>query len=184
MWWALGVLAFAFVVEGRVFLVASREITKVAGDVGFWVYFARSKDPALPLVYLEDLGALLGLGFALVGIVGSYWGGWPYADGLATLAIGVLLGAIAAVLLRRCHRLLIGESASRDDARKILEVVQRTDGIGEVIELKTLQLGPQSLLVGLELRVTGDLEVIDTLEEAIRAAVPTAKYIAIEPYTD
>ncbi|MHC4955861.1 MAG: cation diffusion facilitator family transporter [Planctomycetota bacterium] len=184
VWWALGVLGFAAAVELKVFIVARREVKKIAGDVGFWTYFSKSKDPALPLVYLEDLGALLGLLFALVGIVASYWGGWVYADGLATLAIGVLLGGVAAVLLRRCHRLLIGEGASDEDGRKILEVVQAHDGIGEVIELKTLQIGPQSLLVGLEVRVTGDLKATDTLEEAIRAAVPTAKYIAVEPYVD
>jgi len=181
--WAVGVLIFAFVVEGRVFMVARREVRKVAGDIGFWRFFAESKDPSLPLVYLEDFGAMIGLVFAMIGIAGSSLFGWVYADGIATICIGLLLGAIAGVLLRRCHRLLIGESATIADARKILDIVHSVDGIGEVVELKTLQVGPQYLIVGLEVRVTGSLDVLDVLEERIRAEVPIAKYVAIEPAT-
>jgi len=183
VWWAIGVLVFAFLVEGRVFLVARKEVRKASGGAGFWKFFAESKDPALPLVYLEDLGAMIGLVFALVGVAGSAWLGWVYADGIATICIGLLLGGIAAVLLRRCHRLLIGEGATLEDARIICEVVESMPGIGEILELRTLQVGPQYLLVALEVRVTGDLEVLDVLEAKIRAALPIAKFIAIEPAT-
>jgi len=184
VWWAIGVLLVAMIIEGWTFSVARRELKKVMGTRGFWHYFGRSKEPSLPLVYLEDLGALFGLVIALIGIVASHWGGYVYADGIATCAIGLLLGVVAGVLLRRCHRLLIGEAASDEDARKILEVVHRVEGIGDLIELKTLQVGPQYIIVGLEVRLDGDMEAIDRLEEAIRAEVPMAKYIAIEPYLD
>ena len=184
VWWAIAVLGIAMCIEGATFYIARRELNKVMGTRGFWHYFARSKEPSLPLVYLEDLGALLGLVIALIGIVAAYWGGYVYADGIATCAIGVLLGGVAAVILRRCHRLLIGEAASDDDARRILEVIHRVEGIGDLIELKTLQVGPQYIIVGLEVRLEGELEALDRLEEAIRAEVPMAKYIAIEPYTD
>jgi len=181
--WALGVLCFAFVVEARVFLVARRAIKKAAGEVGFWRFFTQSKDPALPLVYFEDFGAMIGLVFAGIGISGSAWFGWVYADAIATLCIGLLLGAIAVVLLQRCYRLLIGESATVEDLCTIREIVASVDGIGEIVELRTLQVGPQDLIVGLEIRVTGDLGVLDVLEAKIRAALPIAKYIAIEPAT-
>jgi cation diffusion facilitator family transporter len=182
--WAIGVLLFAFVVEARVFLVARREVRLAARGLTFWEFFARSKDPALPLVYLEDLGALIGLVLALLGMVGAAWLDWPYADGAATLAIGLLLGGIAGVMLRRCHRLLIGEAASAEDERAIRAVASEVDGIGEIVEMRTLQVGPQFLIVGLEVRVTGRLDALDVLEERIRAAVPIAKYVAIEPATD
>jgi len=179
--WALGVLVASLALEAGSFLVAHREIARVRGARGFWEYFGGAKDPSLPLVYLEDTGALAGLVLALGGVCASYFGGWLIADALATLAIGVLLGAIAVVLIVRCHRLLVGEGGSREDARAILEVAQASEGIGRVLELKTLQIGPEYLLVALEVELSGGPDAIDRLEERIRARVPAAKYIAVEP---
>jgi divalent metal cation (Fe/Co/Zn/Cd) transporter len=79
---------------------------------------------------------------------------------------------------------LIGEAASAEDERAIRAVASEVDGIGEIVEMRTLQVGPQFLIVGLEVRVTGRLDALDVLEERIRAAVPIAKYVAIEPATD
>ncbi|MHC4450060.1 MAG: hypothetical protein ACYS0E_07960 [Planctomycetota bacterium] len=85
------------------------------------------------------------------------------------------------VLFVRCHKLLVGEGGSREDARAILEVAEQCDGIDRVVELKTLQIGPEYLLVGLEVELSGGPEAIDRLEANIRERVPTAKYIAVEP---
>lgn len=179
--WAISVLLLGLVLEGASFLIAHRAVKKIRGGRGFWEYFGGAKDPSLPLVYLEDFGALIGLALALIGVCASYWGGLEYADGAATVAIGVLLGAIAMVLFVRCHKLLVGEGGSREDARAILEVVEQCDGIDRVVELKTLQIGPEYLLVGLEVELSGGPEAIDRLEANIRERVPTAKYIAVEP---
>jgi cation diffusion facilitator family transporter len=179
--WAIGVLITGFFLEGASFVVAHRAVTKARAGRGFWHYFAHAKDPSLPLVYLEDFGALVGLLVALIGVCLSKYAGIAIADGLATVLIGLLLGVIAVILARRCHRLLIGEAASPSDARAILAAALETDGIDEVLELKTLQIGPEFVIVGLEIRLSGGPEAIDRLEALIRERVPSAKYIAVEP---
>jgi cation diffusion facilitator family transporter len=174
--WAYGVLGVSVALEMLSFRVAHREVKVELKGRPFWRYFVETKDPSLPLVYLEDLGALLGLVFALGGVAASHLLGWALADGIATLLIGALLGAIAAVLLVRCHRLLIGEGATDEDVARIRESVERLGG--EVVDLRTLQLGPDNLVVGLEVRLRGSVQEV---ERAVREAVPHAKYVAVEP---
>jgi len=179
--WAYGVLVAATALEAWSYRVARAEIRRARGARGFWRFFLESKDPALPLVFLEDMGALLGLLFALVGVTLAHQLDWHWADGAATVAVGALLGVIAAVLLRRCHRLLIGESATAEDLAAIREAVASVAGVGELVELKTLHLGPAYLLVGLELHFDGREATVRAVEEAVRTRVPAARYIAIEP---
>ncbi|MHC4817980.1 MAG: cation diffusion facilitator family transporter [Planctomycetota bacterium] len=181
--WAYGVLLVALVLETVSFRIAVVEVRKVRGSRRFWHYFFESKEPALPLVFLEDLGALLGLLLALLGVAGSHLLGWIWADGVATLAIGLLLGAIAAVLLVRCHRLLVGESATPQDLAAVRAAAAGVDGVSEVVDVRTLQIGPEYLLVCLEVRIAGEDEELKVraVERAVRAAVPSAKYVSIEP---
>lgn len=173
--WAYGVLGASLLLEAASFRVARREVSVERRGRSFWRYFLETKDPSLPLVFLEDLGALLGLAFAFAGVMASHLAGFELADGIATLCIGALLGAIAVVLIVRCHRLLIGEGASDEDLERIRAAVA---GLGEIVDLRTLQLGPDNLIVTLEVRLKGS---VPEVEQAIRAAVPHAKYVAIEP---
>ncbi|MHC4819230.1 MAG: cation diffusion facilitator family transporter [Planctomycetota bacterium] len=181
--WAYGVLLTGLVLEGISFRVAQVGVRQVRGGRRFWRYFFENKEPALPLVYLEDLGALLGLFLALLGVAASHLLSWIWADGAATLAIGLLLGAIAVVLLIRCHRLLVGESATPQDLAAVRAAAAGVDGITEVVDLKTLQIGPEYLLVCLEVRIAGENEErkVRAVERAVRSAVPSAKYVSIEP---
>lgn len=181
--WAYAVLLVALTLEGVSFRIARVEVRRVRGSRRFWHYFFESKEPALSLIFLEDLGALLGLGLALAGVGASHLFGWTWADGAATLAIGLLLGAIAALLLVRCHRLLVGESATPEDIAAARAAAAGVDGVEEVVDLKTLQVGPEYLLVCLEVRLAGEDEEVKVraVERAIRAAVPSAKYVSIEP---
>ncbi|MHC4341295.1 MAG: cation diffusion facilitator family transporter [Planctomycetota bacterium] len=179
--WAYVVLLVAIVLEGSAFRVARSAVRAMGGDQGFWRFFLTSKDPAVPLIYLEDLGALLGLAIALSGIAGSHLLGWIWADSVATLMVGALLGCIAAVLLFRIHKLLIGESASAEDCAAILEAAQKVPGVIEVRDLKTLHFGPETLIVALDVVMEGGAETVDRIEEAVQAAVPKAKHIAVEP---
>ncbi|HEX5136993.1 MAG TPA: cation diffusion facilitator family transporter [Planctomycetota bacterium] len=174
--WAYAVLGASLVLELVSFRVARREIAVERRGRSFARYFVETKDPSLPLVFLEDLGALFGLAFALGGVAASHALGWTRADGIATLLIGGLLGTIAAVLLVRCHRLLIGEGATDEDIGRIRAAVVATGG--EVVDIRTLQLGPDNLVVGLEVRLEGSVAEV---ERAIREAVPNARYVAIEP---
>ena len=179
--WAVGVLVTGLVLEGASFWIAHKEVAKARRGRDFWDYFAHAKDPSMPLVYLEDFGALIGLAVALAGVCLSHYGGYVWADGAATVCIGVLLGGIALIMFRRCHQLLIGEAGSPVDACEILEAADRVEGIGKVLELKTLQIGPEYLIVGLEVELLGGPEAVDQLEVEIRRRVPMAKYIAVEP---
>jgi divalent metal cation (Fe/Co/Zn/Cd) transporter len=121
--------------------------------------------------------------FALAGVAASDLLGWTWADGAATLAIGLLLGAIAGVLLVRCHRLLVGEGATPQAVAAVRAAAAGVDGILEVVDLKTLQIGPEYVLVCLEVRIAGEDEErkVREVERAVRAAVPSARYVSIEP---
>ena len=180
--WAYGTLFIAVLIEGSAFRIARRAFTRQKGSRGFIEYFLEAKDPAYPLVFLEDLGALLGLLLALLGVGASHLFGWLWADGAATLGVGILLGLIAVTLLARCHRLLIGESVTQADGRAILKAVRSVDGVKRIHGLKTLHHGPETVIVILDVEMEGTAGVIvDQVEEAIRAVCPIAKHIAIEP---
>ena len=181
--WAYAVLLIGIVLEGGSFLVARREVRKVRGARRFLEYFYESKAPALPLVYMEDLGALLGLAFALLGVASSDLLGFHYGDGLATIAVGLLLFVIAVLLLVRLHRLLVGEAASEADLRRIREVAEKVEGVDELVDLRTLHIGPETLLVVVDARFHGGAETAKAIERAIVEQVPHAQYVAVEPQT-
>lgn len=179
--WAYGVLFAAVVLEGVAFSFARATLHRARGSRAFWRYFFENKDPAIPLVYLEDFGALLGLVLALLGVTASHRLGWLWADGVATLGVGLLLGGIAVALLVRCHTLLIGESVTVEDGRAILKAVYGVEGVQQVVGLQTLHHGPETVIVILDVKMEGGGETVDRIEEAIRAVLPIAKHIAIEP---
>ncbi|HEY8699518.1 MAG TPA: cation diffusion facilitator family transporter [Arthrobacter sp.] len=185
-WWVpVAVLIGAIVAESYSFRTAIMESNHVRGKQG-WVSFVRTaKQPELPVILLEDLGALLGLAFALVGVGLTLITGNGIWDALGTAAIGLLLVAIAVVLAVETKSLLLGESATRDDVTKISQAIE-ADGT-QIIHLKTLHLGPEELLVAAKISVgasdTGReiAAAIDSAEARIRAAVPIARVIYLEP---
>jgi cation diffusion facilitator family transporter len=185
--WPVGVLAFAMLAEGYSFRTAIAESNHERGDLS-WVKFIRhAKAPELPVVLLEDFGALIGLVLAFCGVVltlATHDGVW---DGAATLAIGLLLGTAALVLGIETKSLLIGEGADADDVRSIRAALVGVDGVNSVIHMRTMHLGPDELLVAAKIAVDHDdtaLEVaraIDAAEARVRAAVPIARVIYLEP---
>ncbi|MBT2530552.1 cation diffusion facilitator family transporter [Arthrobacter sp. ISL-48] len=185
-WWVpLAVLIGAIVAESFSFRTAILESNHIRGKQG-WVSFVRTaKQPELPVILLEDLGALLGLAFALVGVGLTLITGNGIWDALGTGMIGLLLVAIAVVLAVETKSLLLGESATRGDVAKISQAIE-ADGT-RVIHLKTLHLGPEELLVAAKIAIgasdTGrDIAAaIDSAESRIRRAVPIARVIYLEP---
>jgi cation diffusion facilitator family transporter len=185
--WAFGVLIFAIVLEGFSFRTAIKESNPLRGTRSWSSFIRRSKAPELPVVLLEDFAALVGLVLALVGVALAATtdnGAW---DGVGSMAIGVLLGFVAVVLAIETKSLLIGEAAHGDVERQITAALEEGDEVERVIHLRTQHIGPEELLVAAKIAVHHDdtaLDVargIDAAEKRVRAAVPMAGYIYLEP---
>ena len=185
-WWVpLAVLVGAIIAESFSFRTAIIESNHIRGKQS-WVHFIRNaKQPELPVILLEDFGALLGLAFALFGVSLTLVTGNGIWDALGTAMIGLLLVAIAAVLAVETKSLLLGESATKADVAKIRGAIE-SDGT-RIIHLKTMHLGPEELLVAAKIGIgqsdTGRevAAAIDAAETRIRDAVPTARVIYLEP---
>ena len=164
-----------------------RESNKIRGTRGLVSFIRRTKIPELPVVLLEDIAALIGLACAVVGVTAAVITGNGVWDGAGSLAIGLLLGCFAIVLAVEMKSLLIGESASAGTQRKIVAALETGPEIECVIHLRTLHLGPESLLVAAKIAVRRDetaAEIargIDAAESRVRRAVPIAELIYLEP---
>lgn len=188
--WAIGILAVAACFEGLSLRTAVRESRPLKEGRSWWGMIRHSKVPELPVVLLEDTGALVGLLLALVGVAMAEHTGNPRWDAAGSLGIGVLLVAIALVLAVEMKSFLIGESASPDDVAGIHHALSTTSGITRAIHLRTEQLGPEDLLVVAKIAVDPALDapslaaVIGRAETAVRSRVPAARLIYLEPDLD
>jgi len=185
--WAFTVLGLAVLLEGMSFRTAIHEAQPLRGDQGWFEFIRETRSPELPVVILEDLGALIGLILALGALTIATTADAPVFDGIGTLSIGVLLGVIAVILAVQMKSLLIGESASHEDLDRVVAAIRSSDHVVDLIHIRTQHLGPDELLVGAkvqfdpELTTTGVADAINDLEDAVRAAVPTARPMYIEP---
>ena len=187
-YWALGVLVVAIGLEGFSLRTAVKETAEVKSpEDSYWAFIRHARAPELPIVLLEDTAALLGLVFALAGVGLTVLTGNGAFDGLGTIAIGGLLIVVAAILGVETKSLLVGESATPEDQGKIVAALE-ADGVGvSVIHLRTLHLGPEELLVAAKIAVAHDdtaasvARSIDAAEVRVRAAVPMARVIYLEP---
>ena len=186
-WVPIAVLVIAIGLESYSFRTAIHESNQVRGTTGWVQFVRRAKAPELPVVLLEDAGALLGLVFALFGVVLTlitHNGVW---DGIGTAAIGLLLVSIAAVLALETKSLLLGEGATPEDVRKIEQAFLSGKGVERIIHMKTLYLGPEELLVAAKIAVPRTERAdeiaahINEAEARIREVLPIARVIYIEP---
>ncbi|WP_439564656.1 cation diffusion facilitator family transporter [Microcella sp.] len=186
-WLPIVVLLIAIGLESFSLRTAVRESNHVRGTQGWIQFIRRAKAPELPVVLLEDVAALLGLTFALVGVGLTVVTGDSMWDAVGTIMIGVLLVLVAVVLGLETSSLLVGEGASTDDMRAICRALDAHDGVTAVVHMKTLYLGPDELLVGAKVTFTPGIDIervaaiINELEIAVRDAVPIARVIYIEP---
>jgi cation diffusion facilitator family transporter len=184
---AFVVLALSAVLESFSLRTGIREANLVRGDRSWVSFIRRTKAPELPVVLLEDLAALIGLVFAFTGVGLSALTGNGRWDGVGSVAIGVLLAVAAAILAVETKSLLIGESASTDMQRLIVHALEDGPELTRVIHLRTVHIGPDSLLVAAKVAVRpGDtagriVAGIDAAEQRVRAAVPIATTIYLEP---
>jgi cation diffusion facilitator family transporter len=183
---ALVILLVAIGLEGFSLRTAIVETNHVRGNASWVQFIRRAKAPELPVVLLEDTGALLGLVFALAGVSLTWATGDPVWDALGTIMIGVLLGIIAIILIVETKSLLIGEGAAPQTLDRITAALVGP-GVDRVIHLRTQYLGPDELLIAAKIAVprTTVMErvatAIDDAERRVRQAVPEARLIYLEP---
>jgi cation diffusion facilitator family transporter len=184
---AIIVLVLAIGLESWALRTAVIEANKIRGRQTWWSFIRHARAPELPVILLEDAGALIGLLLALTGVSLSVLTGNGIFDGLATLAIGVLLVVIAIILAIETKSLLLGESAGATEAAAIHTALTSAAGVTHIIHLRTLHLGPEELMVAAKIGVAATASsqdvatIINTAEASIRTAVPTAKVIYLEP---
>ncbi|MDQ1532530.1 MAG: hypothetical protein QOF28_291 [Actinomycetota bacterium] len=185
--WAYGVLGFSIVLESLSFRTALSTANPLRGKRTWWEFIRGTKNPELPVVLLEDFGALLGLMFALSGVTLAEVLHQPRFDAIGSLAIGVLLVVVAIVLAIEMASLLIGEAASPRDVATIRNALQAAPSVRRVIHLRTQHLGPEDVLVAAKvefdpsLSFTALAEAIDAAEAELRTAYPAARLVFIEP---
>jgi cation diffusion facilitator family transporter len=183
----LVVLGVSLAMEGWSFSVAFREFNKTRGEKSIWRALFDSRDPTIPVVLLEDTGAVFGLAFALVAVLVTTVTGDARFDGIGSICIGTLLCAIGVALARDTRSLLIGEGITEEVRARVLEVAKQTPSVLEVRQLLSLHLGPDAVLLALKVRFAPELQLqdlertIDDLEERIRSALPQMKKIFVEP---
>lgn len=185
--WAIGVLVVAIALESGALRTAVIEANTLRAGRGWWQFIRHAKSPEIPVILLEDTGALLGLLIALVAVGLALLTGNPAWDAIGTLAIGVLLFAIAVVMAIEMQSLLIGEAAGPRARQKIVDTFESDARILRLVHLRTQHLGPDELLVAAKLEcdpaltVAGFDRLVDEVEAALRRAVPTARVIYLEP---
>jgi cation diffusion facilitator family transporter len=187
--WAVGVLLVAIVLESAALRTAVIEAQSLRAGRSWWGFVRHAKSPEIPVILLEDTGALLGLAIALLGVGLALVTGDPRWDAIGTLGIGTLLIVIAVVLAIEMQSLLIGESAGPRAQLAIERALESHDRVHQLLHLRTQHLGPDELLVGAKLVCDSSLTLseidalIADLEARIRDAVPEASVIYLEPCT-
>lgn len=186
-WLPVLVLSIAIIAESFSLRTAIKESNLVRGDQS-WVKFVRhARQPELPVVLLEDIAALLGLVFAMIGVLLTIVTGDGMWDGIGTLAIGVLLVVVAVILGIETKSLLVGEGATDADTTAIRDAINAHKDVEALIHMKSLYLGPDELMIGAkvafgrDIRMTDVARGINAVEHSIREAVPAARVIYIEP---
>ncbi|MCH0538481.1 cation diffusion facilitator family transporter [Streptomyces sp. MUM 203J] len=186
-YWPVGVLVFAIVAEAFSFRTAIKESNSLRGKQSWKEFVRHAKAPELPVVLLEDFGALVGLVLALGGVGLALITGNGVWDGIGTACIGVLLILIALVLAAETKSLLLGEAAGATEVKKIEKALVDGDTVTAIIHMRTLHLGPEELLVAAKIAVQHDdtaaevAAAIDAAEARVRDAVPIARVIYLEP---
>jgi cation diffusion facilitator family transporter len=185
--WAIVTLLVAVVLESLSFRTALREVGEERAGRSLWRFVIETKSPDLPVVLVEDTGALIGLLFALTGIILAVVTDNGRFDALGSLGIGILLGVLAIVLARQMKSLLIGERADSDVEATICREVEAGGRVLRLYALRTEHLGPDELLVTAKIDLDPSLTFaqvareIDDAEARVRAAVPEARLIYLEP---
>jgi cation diffusion facilitator family transporter len=184
---AIGILGFALLLEGFSLRTAIVESNHLRGDHSWWGFIRHAKVPELPVVLLEDFGAITGLVIAFVAVVASIVTGNGIYDGIGSVAIGLILGAIAIVLCVEMKSLLIGEPVSARDRAIYRQAMEGTPGVVRVIHDRTEYLGPEDVLLAAKVEFSSGLsmaelaDAVNAIERNVRQALPVIGLVYIEP---
>lgn len=180
------VIVAAMLIEGASLRVALKTFNKARGDVRPLAFIKQAKDPSLFTVVLEDSAAELGLVFALLGILCSHLFNMPVFDGIASVLVGLLLVAVATLLLRETKGLLVGEGMRAPELREVESIVERNPYVIECGRILTLYLGPNDLLLTMDVTFKKEcsrddiMQAIDQIEGQIVRRFPQTTRIFIE----
>ncbi len=186
---AIAILTMAAVLEGFSLRTALVESRLMKGTASWWSFIRHSKNPELPVVLLEDLGAVVGLLIATTAVTASMVTGNAIYDGYGTLAIGLLLTTIAIILAIEMKSLLIGEAATGEMVNTIRAIIEGDPAVKRLIHMRTQHVGPEEVLVGAKINFNDNLTIgdvsiaVNRIEGSIRASVPEATLIYLEPDT-
>lgn len=181
------VIAISFALEGSSWWIARREFKASKGDLGWWQAIHQSKDPAGFIVLFEDSAALAGLVIAAIGVWASHAFGDPRIDGYASIAIGIVLGIVAALLARESKGLLIGERADPQVVARVREAVAAHPAITAVNHVRTIHTAPDSIFVAISADFDDSLTMgqgemmIEQIEQTLKKTEPRLSSIYIRP---
>lgn len=181
------VLGIAFAMEGSSWFVAMREFAAANRKGGWWSAIRKSKDPAGFIILFEDSAALAGLVIAAIGVWASHYWQDPRIDGVASIAIGLLLALVAALLAREAKGLLIGEGADPETVAKVRAIVDARPEITSVNHVRTIHTAPESIFVAIsadfrDALTMGEAEgLIEEIETELKTAMPMLSSIYIRP---
>jgi cation diffusion facilitator family transporter len=189
-WLALGVLVFGIIVEGISMRGCMVEVNKARGDQKLWTWFRETRSSELLVIFGEDLAALLGLCLATLAVGATMLTGNLMFDAAGTIAIGVLLIAVAVLVAIEVKALLIGQGMEPRRRDELMAFLEARPEVAEVLNLLTLQMGPD-VMVAVKARMQPGadnrsmIEAINTVEAAMKAEFGDVRWSFFEPdFTD
>lgn len=184
--WNYMVLGCSALFEGASFAVAWRQFGKQKGDTPLWQALHESKDPSNYTVLAEDFAALVGLAIAAVGVFLSHALDRPELDGAASVTIGLLLCAVAVLLIRESRGLLVGEGVKPETADAIREILKAEPDVTDVGPVLSMYVGAEDVLVTLDVAFcphtpsSKAAQAVERMEKEIQERFPKIKRIYIE----
>ncbi len=184
--WNYAVLGIAFIFDGISFITAMKEFKRQRGDTPFWKAVRQSKDPSTFVVLFEDAADVIGILIAFSGILIGQLTGNHYIDGIASVMIGLLLTAVAIILVRESRSLLMGETVDHAEMEEVLAIANSHPAVARIIHQQSMYLAPEEviLLLRIHLNQTDDTSIVQSINEirdSIRQRYPHYKQLYIEP---